>query len=149
MGLAELFEFVSVPERKTLRIRAKLGQKIRKDRRRDIMLCALVYSKKGSDIISQLKAKIEEKYQERAGKFSPPLVFRDLGDLGEFYDSLEQMEREVGGFCIVSVTGANPEWFSDILRDAVRELREEGVAGIVREEDRPIFEIFEERRTMI
>jgi len=131
------------------KMRTKPRQKIGKDRRRDIMLCALVYSKKGRDVISQIKAKIEEKYQERASEFSPPFEFKDLEDLGEYVSPLDQIEREVGGFCIVSVAGASSEWFRDILRDAVKELEEEGVVGIVGEEHRPIFEIFEARRTIV
>ena len=116
--------------------------RLRKLTKGDIMLCIIADSKKGRNVVSLLKDRIKQKYYERASKFSPPLEFRDLGDIGDYRDSLTLEERERHGFCIVSNTGANEEWFEEIVREAVGELEKEGIAGITGAHYRPVIEIF-------
>lgn len=121
-------------EEKRIRRRVKKG---------DIMLCVIVDTEKGKNILSLLKDKIRSKYAENAGKFSAPLEFRDLDGLGEYGDPLTFKQRERQGVCIISDVGANPEWFEDLTREAVEELEKEGIAGLGGATFyRPVFSVF-------
>jgi len=95
--------------------------------RGDIMVCGVV---EGRSALRKLLRTIREKYNERKSKFTPPMTIKTLGQLGE----------NQFGFCIVSKTGANPEMFEDIIRDAAKELRDVELITTIQ---RPILYLFE------
>ena len=119
-----------------------------KHKKKEVMLCIDVDArKKGTpQVVSTIKNKILQNYHKKAGKFSPPLIFKDLGDLGKFTSSISHEEREKFGFCIISNYGANPEWFEDIVQEALNELEVEEGIGLIGKHKATIFDVCEARK---
>ena len=119
-----------------------------RNKKKEIMLCIEVDARKRDtpQVVSAIKNKILQSYYEKAGKFSPPLVFKDLGDFGEFTSSITHEEREKYGFCIISNYGANPEWFEDIVQGALNELEFEEGIGITGKHKVAVFDVCESKK---